>query len=141
MPPPPLPLRTTLVTTLVGTYQLLATMSRQLYAARPSKAPTPTSPLKNPTNDPIFFTDPRFKFEVNNFWDDPAGSNIGFTGSSAMGFNDNSSYNTPNDFVPRYNPTNNDLQIFKQHGERSAESDLRLREKKWLLELELLLKE
>jgi len=56
-----------------------------------------------------------------------------------MGFNDNSSYNTPNDFIPRYNPADNDLQIFKQHGERSAESESELREKKWLHELELLL--
>jgi hypothetical protein len=137
MPPPPLPLRTT----PFGTNQLPATMPPQHYAPAPSKAPTHTHTLTNPANDPILFTDPRFKFEVNSFWENPVGSNMGFTGSSAVGFNDNSSYSTPNDFIPRYNPTDNDLQIYKQQDERFAESESELLEKKWRHKLELLLKE
>ncbi|EAT87243.1 hypothetical protein SNOG_04852 [Parastagonospora nodorum SN15] len=121
MPPPPLPLRTT----SFRKNQLSTTMPPQCYALPSSKAPTPTSPptspLTNSSNDPIFFTDPRFKFEVNNLWENPAGSNINFTGSSAIGFNDNSSYNTPNDFIPRYIPADDDMQVYKQHCQRSAE--------------------
>jgi hypothetical protein len=117
-------------------------------------AAAPLSGFKDPFIDPIFFTDPRFKFEVNNYWGNPLGSNqYGFTGSSASGYNINASYNTPNDFIPRYKPTDDDLQVYQRYGERAAkekedddkgETERGLREKalqQFLYQLELLRKE
>ncbi|KAL5115028.1 hypothetical protein ACEQ8H_007069 [Pleosporales sp. CAS-2024a] len=84
--------------------------------------PAPRSCLKDPATDPIFFIDTRLKFEVNNFWGNPPGSNdLDFIKSVAGGFNINASYNTPFDFIPRYKPAENDLKIFRKQEGRAAE--------------------
>jgi hypothetical protein len=83
------------------------------------RAPVPTG-LQNPNRDPMFFTDPSFKRDVNAYWGNPEGS--GYITDYGDG--------PPNPLtdsdrelaalLPRYNPANDDLQIFRQTAARAA---------------------
>jgi hypothetical protein len=75
----------------------------------------PLTGLQNPTHDPIFFNDLIFKDDVETMFRIKAvKSNIADCRNiTQQKSNDNASYNDPDDFIPRYNPTADDLQIFK----------------------------
>jgi hypothetical protein len=96
-----------------------------------ARVPVPTG-LQNPERDPMFFTDPGLKRDVNAFWGNPEGSDY-------MVDYGNGSPNplTPSDrdlaaIIPRYNPADDDLQIFKEGAARAAAA----REKEARLETE-----
>jgi hypothetical protein len=82
-------------------------------------APAPTG-LKNPDHDPMFFSDPVFKADVNAFWGTPKGSD--YTLDYGNG--------TPDLFatsdrelaamIQRYDPADDDLQIFRETAARAA---------------------
>jgi hypothetical protein len=93
--------------------------------------PAPTG-LKNPDRDPMFFTDPAFKTDVNAFWGTPKGSD--YTTDYGNGTPDLSMTSDRElaAMIPRYDPADDDLQIFRETAVRAAAA----REKETKLEPE-----
>jgi hypothetical protein len=93
--------------------------------------PAPTG-LKNPDRDPMFFTDPAFKTDVNAFWGTPKGSD--YTPDYGNGTPDLSMTSDRElaAMIPRYDPADDDLQIFRETAARAAAA----REKETKLEPE-----
>jgi hypothetical protein len=84
----------------------------------------PFTTLHNPEHDPMFFTDPVMKRDVNKLWGTPQGSDtILDHGESAQHpFNHDASYNRPagSEFVPQYNPAADDVQAYRESELRAA---------------------
>jgi hypothetical protein len=84
-----------------------------------ARMPVPTG-LQNPKYDPMLFTNPGFKRDVNAFWGHPDGS-----GHIADYSNGPPNPLTASDrdlaaLIPRYNPADDDLQIFRETAARAA---------------------
>jgi hypothetical protein len=79
----------------------------------------PLSGLKDPESDPIFFTDPRIRSDINAFWGYPVGSDYftSFANEAHHPCKADASYNDPDRFIPRYDPAADDVKVFKKHGE------------------------
>ncbi|KAH7389731.1 hypothetical protein DE146DRAFT_768209 [Phaeosphaeria sp. MPI-PUGE-AT-0046c] len=71
-------------------------------------------------DDPVFFTDPTFKNDINDYFGITADSSN--TTCYSMGahnpFNDDASYEYPENWIARYDPAADDVQTFKDYEKR-----------------------
>jgi hypothetical protein len=81
--------------------------------------PAPTA-LRNPNYDPLFFTEPTFKNDVNAFWGTPEGSDFIPDYGNGTPNPLSASYHEVTALVPRYKPADDDLSIFSEAAERVA---------------------
>jgi hypothetical protein len=78
------------------------------------------SALKDPHHDPIFFTDPAFKHNVNAFWGTPKGSNTILNYGNGTTNPLTANYRGLAALIPRYKPADDDLKIFRETSEGAA---------------------
>jgi hypothetical protein len=85
--------------------------------------PEPLSGLKDPASNPIFFTDPRIRPEINAFWGNPGGSDefTSFKNEAHHPYKVDALYNNPDDLISRYDPAADDIKVFREHGEHVSQ--------------------
>jgi hypothetical protein len=87
---------------------------------------SPITGLQNPAHDHIFFNDLIFKDDVQTMFRVKAvKSNIrDYSDITQQNFNGNASYNGAKDFIPRYNPADDDLKVFKNTADAAKDTEL-----------------